>query len=70
MTEWAWHDRAWREHVDDSVDATFREALGRAIDIRDLGLPGNEGRPVFLVDVLNHLSELLAVDTASLWDRT
>ena len=55
--------------VGDSVDATVREALRRAIDMRDSGVSGNQGRPVLLVDVLNHLSDLLSVDTTSLCER-
>jgi len=69
MRDWTYHDPNWRDRVGDSVDATVREALRHAIDIRDSGVSGNLGRPVFLVDVLNHLTELLRVDTASLWER-
>jgi len=35
MRDWTYHDPDWRDRVGDSVDATVREALRRAIDIRD-----------------------------------
>ena len=71
MDEWTWGDQRWRPRVGDDIAATVREALRRAIDLRDLreGEPRG-GRAVLLVDVLNHLSDLLATDTTSLWERT
>jgi hypothetical protein len=69
MNDWTYGDPRWRDRVGDSVDATVREALRRAIDMRDLGTSESLGRPVLLVDVLNHLSDLLSVDTTSLWER-
>ena len=59
MRDWTYHDPGWRDRVGDSVDATVREALRRAIDMHDSGVSRNQGRPVLLVDVLNHLSDLL-----------
>jgi hypothetical protein len=71
MDGWTWSDPRWRQRVGDDAAATVREALRRAIDLRDLrDGETRTGRPVFLVDVLNHLSDLLEVDTSSLWERT
>ena len=49
MTEWAWLDGAWREHIDDSVDATVREALRRVRYLRD------DERGEALMHALRHL---------------
>jgi hypothetical protein len=69
MDGWTWSDPRWRQRVGDDTAATVREALRRAIDLRDLrGGETRSGRPVLLVDVLNHLGDLLDVDTSSLWD--
>ena len=69
--EWTWSDPRWRVHVGSDVDATMREALRRAVDLRDLEeIEHYRSRALFLVHVLNHLSDLLAVDTTSLWERT
>jgi len=71
MTGWVWSDPRWTGAVGSSVDETVREALRRAIDLRDTPghVDGAAGtKAVFLVDVLNHLSGLLDVDTSSLWE--
>jgi hypothetical protein len=72
VSEWTWSDPRWRQRVGDDVAATLREALRRAIDLRDLREGGESrgGRPMFLVDVLNHLGDVLEIDTSSLWERT
>jgi hypothetical protein len=67
MSDWRYNDSRWRDRVGDDVSATVREALRRAVDMRDTVLEAG-GRPTMLVDVLNHLVELLQVDTSSLWD--
>jgi hypothetical protein len=50
-----------------------REAVRRAVDIRDsqaAEAPSSlSARPVFLVDVLNKLCEVLNVSTERLWDE-
>ena len=50
-----------------------REALRRAVDVRDSesakAPSGLSARPVFLVDVLNKLCEVLNVSTERLWDE-
>ena len=47
------------------------KALTRGVDLRDLeGTEHYRTHALFLVDVLNHLSDLLAVDPTSLWERT
>jgi hypothetical protein len=47
-----------------------REAMRRAVDIRDTNARGGElsARPLVLVDVLNALSESLQVDGSDVWD--
>ena len=57
-------DLGWRERTGDSAELVVREALRRAIAIRDGGSPN---RVVVLVDVLSRLGELTATDTTDLW---
>jgi hypothetical protein len=65
MDGWTWSDPRWRQRVGDDTAAAVREALRRAIDLRDLRVgESHGGRPVLLVDVVNHLSDLLEVDTS------
>jgi hypothetical protein len=55
-----------------SHETTLREALRRAVDLRDTlaeAGSGDTSRAVFLVDVLNHLADIQGVDTSALWDR-
>jgi len=73
MSDWKWHDPEWRERVGADAEATTREALRRAVDLRDtLAETGSNqtARALFLVDVLNHLVQLQGFDTADLWERT
>jgi hypothetical protein len=66
---WRWEDLAWRERVGGHPDLIVREALRRAVDLRDRPpSDSRRSRQLFLVDVLNHLCEVLAVDTERLWD--
>ena len=65
MTEpwdwWVWSDPRWRQRVGEDPEATLRESLRRAVDLRDtLASQGSSetSRAVFLVDVLNHLTAL------------
>jgi hypothetical protein len=58
---WVWSDPRWRQRVREDPEATLREALRRAVDLRDTlaSQASNEtSRAVFLVDVLNHLTAL------------
>jgi hypothetical protein len=70
---WRWEDLRWRERVGSDSQRIVREALRRAVDIRDLEAataPSSlRARPVFLVDVLNKLCEVLNVRTERLWDE-
>jgi hypothetical protein len=70
---WRWEDLGWRERVGSDPERIVREALRRAIDIRDshaASAPSSlSARPAFLVDVLNKLSEVLNVRTEDLWDE-
>jgi hypothetical protein len=59
-------DRGWKKRVGDDAEQAFREALRRAIAMRD---GGNKNRVVVLVDVLNRLGELSGYDGFDLWDR-
>jgi hypothetical protein len=59
-------------NVGSDAEAALREALRRAVDLRDTlaeAGSGDTSRAVFLVDVLNHLAEIQGVDTSALWDR-
>jgi hypothetical protein len=59
-------DLDWRQRTDDDPERVDREALRRALALREGGPPS---RAVILVDVLNRLGELLALDGTSVWDR-
>lgn len=61
-TGWRWPDQRWRERVGVDRRATLDEALRRAVDLRDTLAEGGRSettRAVMLVDVLNHLADLL-----------
>ena len=70
---WRWEDLRWRERVGSDPERIVREALRRAVDVRDSesakAPSGLSARPVFLVDVLNKLCEVLNVSTERLWDE-
>jgi len=58
---WVWSDPRWRQRVGEDPEATLREALRRAVDLRDtLASQGNQetSRAVLMVAVLNHLTDL------------
>jgi hypothetical protein len=60
---WQYHSRLYKEHAHDP-EWLMKEALRRAVDIRDQGTD----RGMELVDVLNMLSDALGYDTYSeLW---
>ena len=71
--EWRWEDLRWRERVGNDSERIVREALRRAVDIRDseaAAAPSSlSARPLFLVDVLNKLCEVLNVRTERLWEE-
>ena len=64
MGDWNWADRGWQERVGTDPGELAKEALRRAVDIRDTG---TTSRAVFLVEVLNTLCHELNVDTSNLW---
>jgi hypothetical protein len=67
--DWRWEDPAWRERVGQDPVKIVLEALRRAVDIRDhVDKSQLQARPVFLVDVLNELCAVLAIDGGTLWD--
>jgi hypothetical protein len=70
---WRWEDLGWRDRVGSDPESIVREALRRAVDIRDsdaaVAPSGLRARPVFLVDVLNRLCKVLNVRTEDLWDE-
>jgi hypothetical protein len=69
---WRWEDPTWRSRVGNNPKSIAREALRRAVDLRDTNAadPRNlKARPVFLVDVLNRLCEVLDVETEDLWGQ-
>ena len=70
--QWRWEDLTWRNRVGDNPQWIAREALRRAVDIRDTNVidaRSLSARPVFLVDVLNRLCEVLNVETDHLWGQ-
>jgi len=72
MNRWRWSDPRWRVNVGSDAEAALREALRRAVDLRDTlaeAGSGDTSRAVSLVDVLNHLADIQGVDTSALWDR-
>ena len=73
MDDWIWSDPRWRDRVGDDPPTVLREAVRRAVDLRDTLATADSdetGRAVFLVDVLNHLAGLHGVDMSGLWDRS
>jgi hypothetical protein len=69
---WRWEDLAWRKRVGGDPKRIAREALRRAVDLRDANAADPRSlraRPVFLVDVMNRLCEVLNVETDDLWGR-
>jgi hypothetical protein len=68
MNGWQYGNQLYKERSDDPA-WLMREALRRAVDIRDKRAGMSLGaRPVLLVDVLNALSTALGYDTnGSLW---
>jgi hypothetical protein len=72
MDGWTWNDQRWQDKIGADAEATVREALRRAVDLRDtLAEAGRSdtARALYLVDVLNHLAELQGFDTSALWER-
>ena len=59
-------DLSWREKVGDDPERAYREALRRAVALRD---GGSQLRVVVLVAVLNRLGELSGFDGSQLWSR-
>jgi hypothetical protein len=59
-------DLDWRERTGNDPERVYREALRRAIVLRDGGTPS---RAVILWQVLTRLGELSAFDTNDLWGR-
>ena len=70
---WNWSDPRWRDRVSGDLQATYREALRRSVDLRDTLSQGGEhavGGAVFLVDVLNELRSVINLyesDGQDLW---
>ncbi len=63
MGDWIWSDPRWRDRVGDDPATALREAVRRAVDLRDSLATADRdeaGRAVFLVDVLNHPAAALA----------
>jgi hypothetical protein len=70
MNQWRWADPAWRERVADDRSALLREALRRAIHLRD-GLAEGQAsatEAVMLVDVLNEACALFGAGGDDIWD--
>ena len=67
---WRWEDLRWRDRARGAAPELVREAVRRAVDIRDWSEgTGLTSRAVFLVEVLDALCASLEVDTADLWVR-
>jgi hypothetical protein len=76
VAAWNWANRNYRNHSGDT-EWLMREALRRAVDIRDVAASREplSTRPVMLVDVLNALKDAMGFDTkangpAWLWSET
>jgi hypothetical protein len=76
MTAWSWGDRNFHNHSGDT-EWLLREALRRAVDIRDVDATQTPlaARPVILVDVLNALKRAMGFDAGTdgadwLWSET
>ena len=70
MGDWRWSDLGWRDKVGQDPAQILREALRRAVDIRDqVDKSRLSARPVILVDVLNELSSVLGIDSRNIWER-
>jgi hypothetical protein len=70
MGGWRWSNLGWRDQVGQNPTEILREALRRAVDIRDQTDKSKlSARPVILVDVLNELSNALGIDTDNIWER-
>lgn len=63
MTTWDWGNRNYKNHRGEA-EWLLREAMRRAIDIRDVAGSGEQvsGRPAKLVDVLNALKDAMGFD--------
>jgi hypothetical protein len=72
MSSWTWSNPRWRDSVGADAEGTVREALRRAVDLRDTlaeARSSDTPRALLLVDVLNHLAELQGFDMSALWER-
>ena len=63
MTDWNHHNGNYKNHLGDA-EWLMRDALRRAVDIRDAAANGESvsGRPVMLVSVLNSLKDAIGMD--------
>lgn len=61
--DWSWSDAAWRDRVGGASDEALREALRRAVHLRDSLAEGEASttEAVMLVDVLNYACSLLEI---------
>jgi len=67
---WRWEDLRWRDRIADDSTQLVREAVRRAVDLRDWSEgTGLTSRAVFLVEVLDVLCVALGIDTADVWVR-
>ena len=71
---WYWANQNYKHHAGDG-DWLIREALRRAVDIRDRWADGEElsARPLMMVDVLNMLKDAIGLPPEAtgaewLWD--
>jgi len=69
VNTWNWADPRWRERVGTDPQAILKEALRRAVDIRDKSAAGEplSSRPVLLVEVLNAAFAALGYEAGNLW---
>jgi hypothetical protein len=70
MHGWRWEDPNWREWTGNDAAKILREALRRAVDIRDTNAQGIAlgARPLVLLDVLSALSGTLDISGSDIWD--
>ena len=72
MHGWRWEDPRWREWTGNDARKILREALRRAVDIRDTNAQqvALGARPLILLEVLNALSAALEVSGSDIWDES
>ena len=70
MNHWLWADPTWRERIDGDGNGILREAVRRAVHLRD-GLAEGQAsttEAVMLVDVLSEALTVFGVRGDDIWN--